>query len=333
MGPDALSPDDFALQYWPEQKIYNAGLVLGLIRMLIGGPGGGNQSAMAASGVTRCLIEIALASNAPSGLKSQALNTLTPILSSSVPNQTLLSTASLSPLIAVHADEEHPNGGFVRIPPRPAIVALVSTIVEGDSVSGGRGLRGRAAGVNMFESFVTGNDDARIGILSSLIAPPADDPNIEPPQSAGSIILSGLLDLPHPGAHFDPYRPLFASLLLAHLVRNSEHAKKLARETILPMGDGESAIQDDEDKVSLVQLVVGNLMIAAREHTECVNRSAKEGRMAGSTEEDDWTRVMVGYLVLLCTWLWDSPKTVKEFLSESANLQVVSCPVWIYDMS
>jgi hypothetical protein len=70
--------------------------------------------------------------------------------------------------------------------------------------------------------------------------------------------------------------------------------------------------------------VVGNLMMAAREHTECVNRSAKEGRMAGSTEEDDWTRVMVGYLVLLCTWLWDSPKTVKEFLSESANLQVVS---------
>jgi hypothetical protein len=178
------------------------------------------------------------------------------------------------------------------------------------------------------QSFVTGNDDARIGILSSLIAPPADNPNAQypdTPQSAGSIILSGLLDLPHPGAHFDPYRPLFASLLLAHLVRNSEHAKKIARETILPTGDGDdSAIQDEDDKVSLVQLVVGNLMMAAREHTECVNRSAKEGNVAGSTEEDDWTRVMVGYLVLLCTWLWDSPKTVKEFLSESANLQVVS---------
>ena len=165
LAPDAPSPDEFALQYWPEQKIYNAGLVLGLLRMLIGGPGGGNQvcrplvslslaeqqSAMASSGVTRSLLEIALASNAPSGLKSQALNTLSPILASSVPNQTLVSTLSLSPLLAVHADEEHPNGGFVRIPPRPAVVALVATIVDGDSVSGGRGLRGRAAGVNMFE--------------------------------------------------------------------------------------------------------------------------------------------------------------------------------------
>jgi hypothetical protein len=41
-------------------------------------------------------------------------------------------------------------------------------------------------------------------------------------------------------------------------------------------------------------------------------------------EEANWNRVMVGYLVLLCTWLWDSPKTVKEFLNESSNLQVVS---------
>lgn len=80
----------------------------------------------------------------------------------------------------------------------------------------------------------------------------------------------------------------------------------------------------DDDKVSLVQLVVGNLMVAAREQTECANRIAKEGKLVGSSEEEDWTRVMVGYLVLLCTWLWDSPKTVREFLSESANLQVVS---------
>jgi hypothetical protein len=106
---------------------------------------------MVSGGVTRCLLELALASNAPNGLKSQALNTLTPILLSSVPNQNLLSTLLLSPLVPVHADQEHPNGGFVRLPPRPAVVALVQTVVEGDLAAGGRGLRGRAAGVNMFE--------------------------------------------------------------------------------------------------------------------------------------------------------------------------------------
>jgi hypothetical protein len=40
---DTPAPDDFTLQYWPDQKVINTGLVLGLIRMLVGGPGGGNQ--------------------------------------------------------------------------------------------------------------------------------------------------------------------------------------------------------------------------------------------------------------------------------------------------
>ena len=43
LAPDEASPDEFALQFWPGQKVFNAGLVLGLIKMLIGGPGGGNQ--------------------------------------------------------------------------------------------------------------------------------------------------------------------------------------------------------------------------------------------------------------------------------------------------
>ncbi|KAL7422028.1 Vesicle-mediated ER to Golgi transport protein [Cryptotrichosporon argae] len=324
LAADVPAPDDFALQYWPEQKLYNTGLVLGLIRMLIGGPGGGNQSAMVPGGVTRCLLELALASNAPNGLKCQALNTLTPIMLSSVPNQTLLSTLMLAPLVAVNADETHPNGGFVRLPLKPAVVALVSTVIHGDASAGGRGLRGRAAGVNMFEAFVTGNDDARIGVLSSMVPPPADNPNSDfpdQPQSAGSLILAGLLDANE--SPLDPYRPLFSCLLLSHLVRNSEHAKKLAREITLPSGD--SAIADDDDKVGLVQLVVGNLMMASREQTEAANRAAKGETGAGDV--DDWTRVMVGYLVLLCTWLWDSPKTVKDFLSESANLQVLIGPI------
>ncbi len=69
---EALSA--FALQSWSEQKVINAGLVITLIRMLVGGAGSGrsgNQKALLASGVTRCLAEMALASNAPAVLKSQ----------------------------------------------------------------------------------------------------------------------------------------------------------------------------------------------------------------------------------------------------------------------
>lgn len=172
---------------------------------------------------------------------------------------------------------------------------------------------------------MTGNDDARLGIIATM-SPPASPPaaDSDAPQSAGTLLLNALVETPIPGQPFDPYRPLFACLLMAHLVRNSEAAKRAAREMVLPSFDDD---QDDEQEADgLVQVIVGNLMMAAREQAECVNRRAKDqpGAAEGSaTEASDWTRVMVGYLILLCTWLWDSPKSVKE-LHDSSNIQVVS---------
>lgn len=75
--PAALNPASlasFAFQPWSEQKVINAGLVISLVRMLVGGAGtgrSGNQKALLTSGLTRCLAELALASNAPAVLKSQ----------------------------------------------------------------------------------------------------------------------------------------------------------------------------------------------------------------------------------------------------------------------
>jgi hypothetical protein len=79
-----------------------------------------------------------------------------------------------------------------------------------------------------------------------------------------------------------------------------------------------------------VQVIVGNLMMAAREQTEAANREAREGGVDGVGEREmkgkDWTRASVGWLECLAVWMWDSPKTVRDFLEESANLQVVSLP-------
>lgn len=38
--PTAPTPQEFALQFWEPQKLVNAGLVVGIIGMLIGGKGG-----------------------------------------------------------------------------------------------------------------------------------------------------------------------------------------------------------------------------------------------------------------------------------------------------
>ena len=120
--PSALttaSLSAFAFQPWSEQKVINAGLVISLIRMLVGGAGSGrsgNQKALLSSGLTRCLTELALASNAPAVLKSQvsrsksylvrhsdllakSLNALADILRLSPPNQEAFGSLTVTPLI------------------------------------------------------------------------------------------------------------------------------------------------------------------------------------------------------------------------------------------
>lgn len=66
-----------------------------------------------------------------------------------------------------------------------------------------------------------------------------------------------------------------------------------------------------------MSIVVGNLMMAQREQAQSAN--AGQGPEKGL----QWSRVMVGYLIVLSIWLWESPTTVTEFLSEGSNLQVV----------
>ncbi|KAL7413626.1 p115 like vesicle tethering protein [Mrakia frigida] len=377
------APDEFSLQYWPEQKITNAGLVLGLVKLLVaGGSPAGNQNAMLASGMTRCLLEMAMASNAPPILKAQALSSLTPLLRSSPPNQSFLSNLLVAPLVPLPPDDPESTTdqgvGYTRLTARPATVSLVGLAVHGEepgSAQGwsGVGLKVRKAAVGVFESYVVGGGtvgrDAAEGIVGTMKAPPGGNPNdpeddgesdsnlvsssiasrrvpppsfSEIPQTAGSLLLSALTDYPSSGPSYDPYRPLFASLLFAHLLRISETTKKIAREITFPSPSSLSSSSDEPDEeddddgpTGLVQVVVGNLMMAAREQSEAANREAKEGGVGGGEAErerramkgKDWTRAMVGWLEVLAVWMWDSPKTVKEFLSEGANLQVLIAPI------
>lgn len=80
------APQEFALQFWDEQKYFNTSLVVGIMGMLISSKGNNVRTmsfprlpfieelhlqAQESLAFTRCLVEIALASNAPTRLKTQ----------------------------------------------------------------------------------------------------------------------------------------------------------------------------------------------------------------------------------------------------------------------
>ncbi|CEH12162.1 related to transport protein uso1 [Ceraceosorus bombacis] len=356
------------------QKARNARLVIGIARLLVEGQGDGrraNQNALLASGFTRALLELSLASTAPVGLKAQAFNVLSSLLNSSRSTQDLLSSLLICPLLGIEAQPEEipagPDGAappppkaplltFTRLPARPAILCLIDAAVSGLAPAVARTaatsacLGYRAAALSCFDAFVADNLDARLGIISTMAPPPSDGSNDEEDvgTSAGSLLLQGLAQLPapQPGAkRFDAYRHLFSALLFCSLVRGSETAKSMARE--IRFGpDGKpvyrkqgskpngAAEEEEDEEVSLIHVLIGNLTMAQREMGEAVRRERNATAGAGAPAADlgaepsstDWTRIIVGYLSLLAVWLWDSKPSVSDLLSESSNLQTLVQP-------
>lgn len=108
-------------------------------------------------------------------------------------------------------------------------------------------------------------------------------------------MLSALLEWEDSEA--DPYVVWFASVIFSHILMNNEKSKELARAIVI---GGEN---NGEEHVSLLHSISGNLMLATRQNAD--------------------VRVLIGYLCVLCVWLWNSPQSVKEFLSEDTHLQIV----------
>ncbi|KAF9311270.1 hypothetical protein BG003_007586 [Podila horticola] len=93
----------------------------------------------------------------------------------------------------------------------------------------------------------------------------------------------------------DPYNSWFATVLFSHILQNNPRAKGIAM--AITFGDEENG----EDPVSLIHAITAALMVAVKGHAD--------------------VRVALGYLALLCIWCYESPKSIKEFLSEGAHLQ------------
>lgn len=259
-----------------------------------------------------------------------------------------------APLLPTGGDEEEDDldieMNWTRLPARPAILVLIGMAVNGPSspstpILSLKGLPMRTACLTCFSSFVADNLDVRLAILGTMMSP-SEGSEDDTPLSAGAQLLQGLSSFPT-SDNLDPYKHLISALLFSHLIGGSETAKKLARE--ISFGPDGRAVRreegskpqpseddDDDENASLIQVLVGNLTMAAREQSEAVRkaRSAQSSSVAPPSSssskeptEKDWLRVQVSYLLVLCTWLFDSPLSVKDLLSESANLQVLIQPV------
>lgn len=110
-------------------------------------------------------------------------------------------------------------------------------------------------------------------------------------------ILTILIEDPENLHGADPYRPWIASVLLFHLIYEDFDAKNIAM--AVKDGDAESG----EEVVTCIQALTGNMISAER--------------------KGDDERVAIGYLMILCGWLYEDHDGVNDFLGEGSNVQSI----------
>jgi hypothetical protein len=84
---------------------------------------------------------------------------------------------------------------------------------------------------------------------------------------------------------------------MSHIISGNDKSKELAAKVTF----GEEA--EGEEPVPLLHQIMAALM--------------------SSSKEPSQSRAPFGYLCLLCVWLFESPPSVKQFLSESIHVQFV----------
>ncbi|TIB17974.1 hypothetical protein E3P92_00861 [Wallemia ichthyophaga] len=390
--------DSFCLQYWSEQKVINAAIVIDIVRIIAGlGNRQGNlvrillffslekpphtQQAILQSGLTQCLIDLSLSSNAPITLKAQTLTALTSIFSTSPQNQHLFTHSQTQPIL----NSEAYAAGYLKLPPRLATISLIDIALNGESGDENRmvddvdSLKGhnlmlQVAALTAFESLITSNDTLKLEIIASMSHSHHTlnyDGSLT--HTAGSLLLEALSTLPDgegesAGGASDgaliSQKVFFASLIMTHILRYSEDAKAMARN--VPFTEsGETSESGDEESISLLHGIFGNLTVCARERAAAdararaaefssinrgeggederegelgekamKNRDEKEEEEHDSVDSGnnnnthtDWTRLTTSYLILLSVWVWESPRTVSDILRESSNLQLLIQPI------
>ncbi len=95
---------------------------------------------------------------------------------------------------------------------------------------------------------------------------------------------------------------------------HSSYTASYGRIFVPPAPPLEKDNDDEDDSQTLLQNVTENLSLGllSRSRANTSDRDARE-----------WDRYVVGYLCLLSQWLWEDPKSVREFLN-AGGLGVVS---------
>lgn len=331
LSSDSPAPAEFALQFWEPQKTTNVSILVGILGLLVGNKGKTSQQNI----FLRCLFELALASNAPTTIKTKALRLLpvSPVFPKAI-------LTSYQPVPDTNGEE------WDRLDPTIAVNVLINNVTEGeyggvvDSAAGRSrdSLEFRASSLTVFQNY-SKEEDIRLEILSNAV------PSDEGIKGNSAIIglLSSLTTLPTSPLSLQVANHIHLSaLVLASFFDHSYTVKSLAQHIIpsyvtqqnpstqgnyfVPADGGGPPNQNqqlepesDDRQQTLLQTLTEHMTLSFLSRSRAVEQG-------DSREEREWDRIIVGYLVLLSQWLYENPVGVREFLDEG-GLSILVEPI------
>ncbi|OQE46194.1 hypothetical protein PENCOP_c001G03939 [Penicillium coprophilum] len=246
-----------------------------------------NQTAFWQNGVTEQVLSIAFSQRFSVSVTSKALSTCADLIRGNSPLQERFGDIEI--LWGSYPRGDKAANGDTNEPLRINVIeAFLKLSLE---PSPNNLLDARLAACECMKAFFAHHSGIRMHVLRRAIEGHTSG------QDQIPNILSVLLTTPEARGNADPYQVWIACVLMFHLLFDDAEAKATA------MGVTEGDAESGEEVVTSVQTVVGNLIT---------------GLQRGDDE-----RITIGYLMLLCGWLFEDPDVVNDLLGEGSCIQTL----------
>ncbi|KAI9784659.1 MAG: hypothetical protein M1816_000775 [Peltula sp. TS41687] len=278
------SSGDGVAEWVKPQRDKNLWGILAVIRLFLiqGGLGTqANQLAFWHSGILTQVLNLAFDNSTGLAVRAEALTTCADLIRGNPRIQEGFAQLEVTPVKAPSSPKEHED----RVLMVNIIHALLELTLE---VSANPFFDVRLAGCECLKAYSYQHSLIRLHFVRRAIegysAGSDDIPNV----------LATLLTSQETPRSGDPYRVWFASVILLHLIYDDPDAKSAL------MGVSEGDASAGEEVVTCIQALTSGLV-------------------AGLQRGED-ARFSIGYLMLLCCWLFEDPDAVNDFLGEGSSV-------------
>ncbi|KAJ5711309.1 hypothetical protein N7488_005465 [Penicillium malachiteum] len=281
--------DEPPSQWGLVQRDKNVWGLLAIIQLFLirGGKGTpSNQTAFWQHGVTEQVLSIAFGQRFSVNVTAKALATCADLIRGNSPLQERFGDIEVS--WGSHSPDNVATNGSTEPERINVIEAFLKLSLE---PSPNNMLDARLAACECMKAFFAHHSGIRMHVLRRAIEGHTSG------QDRIPNILSVLLTPPDSRGNADPYQVWMACVLMFHLILDDHEAKA----TVMGVTEGDA--ESGEEVVTSVQSVVANLIT---------------GLQRGDDE-----RITVGYLMLLCGWLYEDPDVVNDLLGEGSSIQTL----------